>query len=101
MSTDRALPAAHPAGDQPLVEGPVAVDTFGGRIHIEWEEGERAPVTPLGQLPFFLEYLKQGGLFDGWVASCPLHLTSPNAPPKRDVLGTVLLSVLAGHYRYA
>ena len=77
------------------------VDTFGGRIHVEWEDGERAPVTPLGQLPFFLEYLKQGGLFDGWVASCPLHLTSPNAPPKRDVLGTVLLSVLAGHYRYA
>jgi hypothetical protein len=105
MSTDRALPAAHPAGDQPLVDaagqGPVVVDTFGGRIHVEWEEGERAPVTPLGQLPFFLEYLKQGGLFDGWVSSCPLHLTSPNAPPKRDVLGTVLLSVLAGHYRYA
>jgi hypothetical protein len=29
-------------------------------------------VTPLGQLPFFIEYLKQGGLFDGWVADCPL-----------------------------
>ena len=26
---------------------------------------------------------------------------SPNAPAKRDVLGTVLLSVLAGHWRYA
>ena len=77
------------------------VDTFGGRIQVEWEAGERAAVTPLGQLPFFLEYLKQGGLFDGWVAGCPLHLTSPNAPPKRDILGTVLLSVLAGHYRYS
>jgi hypothetical protein len=58
-------------------------------------------VTPLGQLPFFIEYLKQGGLFDGWVADCPLLFTSPNAPRKRDVLGTVLLSVLAGHRRYA
>jgi hypothetical protein len=48
----------------------------------------------------FIEYLKQGGLFDGWVASCPLHFTSPNAPSKRDVLGTVLLSVLAGHRRH-
>ena len=37
-----------------------------------------------------------GGLFDGWVAGCPLQLTSPNAPRKRDILGTVLLSVLAG-----
>ena len=28
-------------------------------------------------------------------------LTSPNAPTKRDILGTLLLSVLAGHRRYA
>src|SRR5260370_26844845 len=79
--------------------GPVVADTFAGRIHLEWDGG--APVTPLGQLPFFIEYLKQGGLFDGLVADCPLHYTSPNAPRKRDLLGTVLLSVLAGHWRYA
>jgi hypothetical protein len=41
-------------------------------------------------LPFFIEYLKQGGLFDGWIADCPLSFTSPNAPRKRDVLGTLL-----------
>jgi len=35
------------------------------------------------------------------VADCPLLFTSPNAPRKRDVLGTLLLSVLAGHRRYA
>jgi hypothetical protein len=35
------------------------------------------------------------------VADCPCALTSPNAPSKRDLLGTVLLSVLAGHRRYA
>ncbi len=95
----------HPAGEQPLVEGgkprSVVADTFAGRVHMEWEAGERAAVTPLGQLPFFIEYLKQGGLFDGWVAGCPLYLTSPNAPSKRDILGTVMLSVLAGHRRYA
>ena len=76
-------------------------DTFAGRVHVEWEKGEGAAMTPLGQLPFFIEYLKQGGLFDGWVAGCPLSLTSPNAPSKRDILGTVMLSVLAGHRRYA
>ena len=105
MSMDRALIAAHPAGEQPLVETgperPVTADTFAGRVHVEWETGEGAAVTPLGQLPFFIEFLKQGGLFDGWVAGCPLSLTSPNAPAKRDILGTVLLSVLAGHKRYA
>jgi hypothetical protein len=30
-----------------------------------------------------------------------LTWTGPNAPSKRDVLGTVLLSVLSGHQRYA
>lgn len=74
-------------------------ETFAGRVHVEWDA--TAPVTPLGQLAFFIDYLKQAGLFDAWVADCPLLLTSPNAPAKRDLLGTVLLSVLAGHWRYA
>src|SRR5258708_135742 len=92
-----------PTGEQPVVErvsaGPVVAADFAGLIHVEWDGS--ATVTPLGQLPFFIELLKQGGLFDGFVADCPLHYTSPNAPNKRDVLGTVMLSVLAGHWRYA
>src|SRR6516164_3076215 len=103
MGTNRGDLPALPMGEQPVVEsrsaGPVVADTFSGRIHVEWDG--TATVTPLGQLPFFIEYLKQGSLFDGWVADCPLHYTSPNAPAKRDVLGTVMLSVLAGHWRYA
>jgi hypothetical protein len=78
---------------------PVVADTYAGRIHVEWDNS--ATVTLLGQLPFFIEFLKQGSLFDSWVADCPLLYTSPNAPNKRDVLRTVLLSVLAGHCRYA
>ena len=73
----------------------LAVDTFGGRVHVEWDP--QSSVTPLGQLPFFIEFLKLGNLLDPWVNDCPLHLTSPNAPSKRDVLGTLLLSILAGH----
>jgi hypothetical protein len=77
----------------------LAVDTFGGRVHVEWDP--QSSVTPLGQLPFFIEFLKLGNLLEPWVEDCPLFLTSPNAPSKRDVLGTLLLSVLAGHKRYA
>jgi len=100
MGTDLSERVPHPPGEQPEVEEWSAVaDTFAGRVHIEWDT--TAPVTSLGQLPFFIEYLKQGGLFDSWVADCPLLFTSPNAPRKRDVLGTLLLSVLAGHRRYA
>src|SRR5580692_7615934 len=91
---------AHPSGEQPSVEVYSATaDTFAGRIHVEWDS--TAPVTPFGQLPFFIDYLKQAGLFDAWVNDCPLSFTSPNAPKKRDLLGTVMLSVLAGHRRYA
>ena len=77
----------------------VAVDTFGGRVHVEWDPAGAA--TPLGQLAFFIEFLKVGGLYEPWIKECPLQYSSPNAPEVRDVLGTVLLSVLAGHKRYA
>src|SRR5207249_6405152 len=55
----------------------------------------------LGLMPFFIEFLKTSGLFDQWVEDCPLHYTSGNAPAKRDVLGTLVLAALAGHWRYA
>ena len=77
----------------------VQLDTFGGLVHVEWDPD--AAATPLGHLAFFTEYLKVSGRFDALVSDCPLHYRSPNAPSKRDVLGTVLLSVLAGHWRYA
>lgn len=77
----------------------VVADTFGGRVHVEWDP--QGAVTPLGQLPFFAEFLKQSGLFDAWVSDSPLRYRSPNAPKKRDVLGTAVLGVLAGCWRYA
>jgi hypothetical protein len=97
-------PTCHPPGESESTAlvphaGAVAVDTFGGRIHVEWDP--QAAVTPLGQLPFFTEFLQVSGLFDPWVEGCPLFLTSPNAPSKRDVLGTAVLSILSGHQRYA
>jgi len=87
-----------PVGEE-APEATLSVDTFGGKIQVKWvPEGA---VSALGQMAFFIEFLKASGLFDAWVNDCPLHYTSPNAPPKRDVLGTILLSVLAGHWRYA
>lgn len=110
MSSDLSLVSAHPAGEAissrtqssvPAVILPdsVAMDTPGGRVHVEWDP--QAPVTPMGQLVFFTQFLKTADLFDPWVGECPLHYTSPNAPAVRDVLGTVFLSILAGHHRYA
>src|SRR5208337_5067015 len=42
----------------------------------------RLTMTPLGQLPFFIHFLKTAGLFDAFVADCPLRYLSPNAPGR-------------------
>lgn len=94
----------HPKGesrsdDVLLTPAPASVDTFDGKLHIEWDN--EAPVTPLGLLPYFIEFLKLGGRFDRWVDDCPLYYKSNNAPQKKDVLGSLFLSILSGHKRYA
>lgn len=77
----------------------VTIDGYRGKVHIDWDPN--ASVTPNGQMPFFTEFLKTAGLFDSWVEDCPLFYLSNNASNKRDVLGTLLLSVLSGYTRYS
>jgi len=77
----------------------IGVDTPGGRVQVRWDA--QAAVTPLGQMAFFIEFLHLTGLWANWVEDCPLHTSSPNAPSKQTLLGTWLLSILAGHRRYA
>src|SRR5260221_2380330 len=104
MSEKDEVVTVHPegesesAGKQPL-ESVANVDTFAGKIHVKW--APEASVSSLGLMIFFIEFLKISGLFDKWVEDCPLHYTSGNAPEKRNVMGTLVLSVLAGHWRYA
>src|SRR5258708_5599471 len=104
MSDEKALVPVHPEGEQQkgemqTPETVLSLDTFAGKIQFRW--APEAEVSSLGQMPFFTEFLKTSGVFENWVNDCPLAYTSPNAPQKRDVLGTILLSVLAGHWRYA
>ena len=94
----------HPAGELPsVVEGaaddPMVVDTYAGPVRVEWDAD--ATVTALGHFAFFIEYLKLSGRFDALVADCPLVYASGNAPAVRDVIGTAVLGILAGHWRYA
>jgi hypothetical protein len=53
----------------------VDLDSFEGPIRVEWDQA--AATTPFGQLPFFVDFLKTSGLFDAFVADCPLRYTSP------------------------
>jgi len=91
---DAKKTALSQAGEEAMV-----VDTMGGRVHVRWDETAQA--TPHGQIVFFAEFLATAGVFDRWVQDCPLHYSSPNASRPRDVLGTLMLGLLAGHRRYA
>ena len=75
------------------------VQTVAGRVQVRWESESAA--TPMGQLAYFIEFLTLTGLWSRWLESAPLSYASPNAPGKAEVLGTWMLSVLAGHKRYA
>jgi len=65
--------STHPKGEQLKPKGKtnylshcienaerLSVETFGGRVHVEWDP--ESSVTPLGQLAFFIEFLKKGDL---------------------------------------
>ena len=57
-------------------------------------------MTPLGQLPFSMDFLKWTTQFDAFVEEAPQQYTSPNAPQPRDGLVTLLPSVVYGRGRY-
>jgi hypothetical protein len=78
----------------------LSVETAGGRVQVRWSREGAA--TPFGQMAFFLEFLNLTGLYRRWEESCPLAAyKSPNGSKVRDILGTLFLSVLSGHRRYA
>jgi len=71
-----ALSSAEASTSEPLL-----LDTFGGRLHVKFDDTARA--TVLGALPFFVEFLQHTGLYERWVNACPLVYASPNAPRVR------------------
>jgi len=75
------------------------LDTPGGRFYAEWDT--EAPTSREGQLIFFFQFLKAGGRWAQLLADCPLSYTGNRGSGALNVLGTVLLSVLCGHWRYA
>ena len=75
------------------------LDTPGGRFHAEWET--QTPVTREGQLIFFFQFLNEGGRWERLMENTPLRYTGSRGSGALAVFGTLLLSILNGHYRYA
>ena len=68
-------------------------------MEVRWEEDPG--VSMQGGLAYFVEFLKVSGIWEKFVKECPLEYSSPNAPDKSEILGTILFRVLSGHRRYA
>lgn len=77
----------------------LGLQSASGQLKVRWDN--KAQATVLGQMAFFIEFLTVTGLFDQWVRDCPVHYKSPNGSSRRDILGTWMLSILSGHWRYA
>lgn len=75
------------------------VTTPSGVVHCDKDNG--SPITLHGYLPHFAQYLHESGQYEGLIDDCPLEYRSNNAPEVKDVLGTVMLSILSGHTRYS
>ena len=101
---------AHPAGEEEIPHSsrkktttpspaPMSVYAKGGRYQVQWDDS--APMTLLGQLVFFAQFLHAGGQWEDFCREAPFGFISPNAPTREDVLGSMALSILCSHTRYA
>lgn len=104
MRDKAGLETTHPMGElekrgESEADSGCAVDTYAGKVRIRWDDS--AAVTAMGQMPVFIDFLKTSGVWDDLIADCPLKYTSPNAPRQVEIMGTLLISVLAGQSRYA
>lgn len=81
------------------IRSSIGVETEVGRIQVRWDTD--ASSTPFGQMIFFIEFLKLTGLYERWIADCPLDYRGAHSSSTQDILGTWLLSMLSGHNRYS
>ena len=61
---------------------------------------DAVPLTTGAHNAFLSAFFAAGGVFDHLVDTCPLKLTSNNAPTNRETLGTAVVGMTNGSYRY-
>jgi hypothetical protein len=58
------------------------LDTFACPVKVEWDTS--SPLTPLGQIVYFIEFLKVSVRLDAAIEDCPLVADNGGGPPKRN-----------------
>ena len=79
-------------------EKSTGLDTLGGEFGLCWND--TVPLTTGAHNAFLSAFFEAGGVFDHLVDTCPLRLTSNNAPTNRETLGTAIVGMTNGSYRY-
>ncbi len=79
-------------------EETATISTLGGEYALRWDGETQMSVN--AHAAFLSHFAKAGGFFGRLVEPCPMRLTSDNAPPVRDLLATVLVSIVNGATRF-
>ena len=74
------------------------ISTLGGDYALKWDDETQMSVNAHAAL--LSQFAKAGGFFDRLVETCPMRLTSNNAPEVRDLIATVMVSMVNGATRF-
>ena len=78
--------------------GAQTIETLGGDYALKWDDETQMGVNAHAAL--LSQFAKAGGFFDRLVETCPMQLTSNNAPEVRDLIATVMVSMVNGTTRF-
>lgn len=78
--------------------GAQRIETLGGGYALKWDDETQMSVNAHAAL--LSQFAKAGGFLDRLVETCPMRLTSNNAPEVRDLIATVMVSMINGATRF-
>ena len=78
--------------------GAQRIETPGGGYALKWDGETQMSVNAHAAL--LSQFAKAGGFLDRLVETCPMRLTSNNAPEVRDLIATVMVSMVNGATRF-
>ena len=70
------------------------ISMLGGDYALKWDDETQMSVNAHAAL--LSQFAKAGGFFDRLVETCPMRLTGNNAPGVRDLIATVMVSMING-----
>ena len=78
--------------------GAQRIETLGGGYALKWDDETQMGLNAHAAL--LSQFAKAGGFLDRLVETCPIRLTGNNAPEVRDLIATVMVSMVNGATRF-